>query len=803
MHCPLRLPHLVCGLLLGLPAAVSAQGDDSLIGSLQADYKRAELNLNEALRTTDDAEACRLFRLSSDQFTSVASALKSAAFKVDLRTGAGAILLDLAKDARTNSNAAGAGAYRICPKEPDPPADTTPRRDVLGELSERYDINKDLWNAINASGTKDPAVFAGYLERVRGNREREPETLRRLAKAEADAKKQPPRQPVPGTRLAVMPAPGTTFRECTGCPEMVVLRPGSIDVGIIVAGSSAQGFRATIDRPLAIGVHEVTIDEWESCVADGGCGGFRPPLPAWARGTAARPVINISFAQAEAYAAWLSEKTGQAYDLPSEAEWYLANGGTRIPHAAANLSNVPGKQGADLYEFTSPVGSFPAVNGVYDLVGNVDEWLADCAHSGYAGAPADGLPWIAGGNCSASPLRGGNYMSHPWRTEWKDRVLLSRVAGAEWLGFRVVRRGNAGAAVVATSSASGADAASARQDVLNTFGITATLPRGFVAKGADGTITDDRTLTKCTVQALRQRDYDVGAWVPTSVRGLLHELRITPPRDGSGGRIDTTTERLDGAVAHTATIVGSEWEGKDLTVVLHVRASEGHPTLAAVCRTRSAEDARVVVRSLRWRGEPTGGIQSPPVPPALLEWNAPVRKAPVRRVLSPVEIGNTAPVGHTLGAIAKSGLSLEMPGPDWVLNVDGDQIEASAVSLAYPTFVQCTIKAGTDNWKESHTRTDKFFESPLAKQTGHAPIAALRPRAQVGAPRMMDGATVRMAGIDLSRVYAQRYAAGHPGLSVLCYLDDNIHFNRNDLLDFAANVRWADEPEALAPSFRR
>src|SRR5258706_1559273 len=115
----------------------------------------------------------------------------------------------------------------------------------------------------------------------------------------------------------------------------------------------------------------------------------------WGRGQ--RPVVHVSWEDAQAFIAWLNERSGQHYRLPSEAEWeYAARAGSlaHFPwgeHYVGDLANGAGTAGADRYEHTAPVGSFPAnAWGLYDMVGNVEQWVADCYRESYLGAPGDG-----------------------------------------------------------------------------------------------------------------------------------------------------------------------------------------------------------------------------------------------------------------------------------------------------------------------------------------------------------------------------------------------------------------------------
>src|SRR5215510_12173514 len=120
----------------------------------------------------------------------------------------------------------------------------------------------------------------------------------------------------------------TEFKDCAGCPHMVVIPAGEFTMGSPPAEQQAEAqHRVTIAAPFAVSKFEITFDEWDACVNGGGCRGYRPDDEGWGRG--ARPVMNTSWEDAKAYAAWLGRKTGQPYRLLSEAEWeYAARAGT-------------------------------------------------------------------------------------------------------------------------------------------------------------------------------------------------------------------------------------------------------------------------------------------------------------------------------------------------------------------------------------------------------------------------------------------------------------------------------------------
>ena len=254
---------------------------------------------------------------------------------------------------------------------------------------------------------------------------------------------------------------GMKFQDCRYCPVMVVVPPDLFKMGSSAIEEGRQeneGPQRWVDisTPFAIGKYEVTFREWEACVKGGGCNRYLPDSEGWGRGR--RPVINVSWKDAQSYALWLSQKTGKRYRLPSEAEWeYAARAGTTGPfHMGSTIStNQANYAGEYIYgtgrkgiyrKKTMPVGSFPPnAFGLHDVHGNVWEWIEDCWHHGYAGAPGDGDPWItggaqlAGGDCFLRVVRGGSWDDTPDNLRSAARNSTAPGTRVNLNGFRVVR----------------------------------------------------------------------------------------------------------------------------------------------------------------------------------------------------------------------------------------------------------------------------------------------------------------------------------------------------------------------------
>jgi formylglycine-generating enzyme required for sulfatase activity/class 3 adenylate cyclase len=231
--------------------------------------------------------------------------------------------------------------------------------------------------------------------------------------------------PADDARLAIKPlaknlSPKTSFRECADCPEMVIIPNGSFVIG---SAESEKGHRSEegpqteikISRSFAIGKFEITFNNWDACVRNGGCR-HNPQDRGWGRGN--RPVFYVSWQDTQAYVKWLSKVTGHTYRLPSEFEWeYATRAGTKTPYW---WGKEIGKgratcEGCNDYEEnkTTPVGSFRANSfGLFDVHGNVWEWTSDCWNGTFAGAPTGGAAWTTG-NCDKRVLRGGSWGIKP------------------------------------------------------------------------------------------------------------------------------------------------------------------------------------------------------------------------------------------------------------------------------------------------------------------------------------------------------------------------------------------------------
>jgi formylglycine-generating enzyme required for sulfatase activity len=252
-----------------------------------------------------------------------------------------------------------------------------------------------------------------------------------------------------------MRRPARPFKDCPLCPQMTEIPAGMFTMGspetepMRIEQEGEQ--RMVLVPQFAIGTYEVTQAQWAACVADGGCsfkGAAVPPA------NGEEPVSGVSWRDASEYVGWLSAKTGKEYRLPSEAEWeYAARAGTQTPfwtgeRVFSMLANVDGTKSYNGSNVTSAagkpveVGSYrPNGFGIYDTIGNVQEWVEDC-FGVYSVAPNDGSPVLGATSQSSGcekVMRGGSWKSPPDAARSASRYWMhGRVRWGD-AGFRVAR----------------------------------------------------------------------------------------------------------------------------------------------------------------------------------------------------------------------------------------------------------------------------------------------------------------------------------------------------------------------------
>jgi len=287
----------------------------------------------------------------------------------------------------------------------------------------------------------------------------------------------PPTQPAPAASVAapaskpapslsVGPAPtiaaddpgGEVFKECDHCPEMVVVPAGKTMLGSPIGESGRQTTEMTphevdVAKPFAVGRATITFDEWDACLAEGGCANWQPGDYGFGRG--GRPVIFVSWSDAQSYVDWLKRKTGQPYRLLSEAEWeYAARGcldlkcpyapfwfGAITPEIAVYDSrhSYQGSPKAAPALKTAPAESGkPNPFGLYNILGNVRQWAADCWNATPSSAPSNGAP-VSTGDCTAHATRGGSWDDKPAELRAAARSWESADERSPYVGFRVAR----------------------------------------------------------------------------------------------------------------------------------------------------------------------------------------------------------------------------------------------------------------------------------------------------------------------------------------------------------------------------
>ena len=281
--------------------------------------------------------------------------------------------------------------------------------------------------------------------------------------------------------------PGSRFRDCRECPEMIVIPAGSFTIGAPPDEPGRQAdegprMKVTMARPFAASRYEITRRQYEAFLSatnhpvSGNCMTDRRKPGTWAldaetnvrdpgfRQSGDHPAACVNWNDAKAYVAWLNAKTGGGYRLLAEAEWeYLARAGSQTAYPWGSSINdgcrymngydqvILGKKGnlykdeavpfaacSDGYLNTSPVGSFaPNGFGIYDLIGNLGEWVEDCATPSYAALQSDGTN--APGDCSKRMVRGGSWGTQPRQLRSAERIRYKPTDVDDSIGIRVAK----------------------------------------------------------------------------------------------------------------------------------------------------------------------------------------------------------------------------------------------------------------------------------------------------------------------------------------------------------------------------
>ena len=285
---------------------------------------------------------------------------------------------------------------------------------------------------------------------------------------------------------AIAAEPAAPFRDCGDCPEMLRVPAGTFVMGTPTADPRAPATRAEsqavivrIPKPFALGRVEVTRREYRAFVTDSGydvpgaCRSWDEALGRfsedrsrdWARPGRPReprddhPVACVSWNDAKAYVRWLAHRTTKPYRLPSEAEWEYAaraGGSTLRPWGDAatdgcefaNLYDLSGRESyalgwepvrcRDGYPDVAPTGALRAnAYGLHDMLGNLAEWVEDCATDSYIGRPRDARAWVWAGGGTRRVQRGGSWVSPAERARSAYREAGEASERADYLGFRV------------------------------------------------------------------------------------------------------------------------------------------------------------------------------------------------------------------------------------------------------------------------------------------------------------------------------------------------------------------------------
>jgi formylglycine-generating enzyme required for sulfatase activity len=329
---------------------------------------------------------------------------------------------------------------------------------------------QEAWESANSSASEES--YQGYLDTYPKGRyatlaqgritklknEAAQQAAQQAAQTRAQQAKQEREAAAQQAALARAEAemrPGKVFKDCPDCPELVILPAGSFTMGSSKGGDESPAHSVTIRQPFALGKTEITRGQFAAFVnatsydAGNECYVFEGAK--WEKRSGrnwrnpgyqqddSHPVACINWNDAKAYAEWLSRKTGKSYHLPTEAEWEYAcrAGGQHEYCGSDNIDSIAwyGRKNGDT---THPSAQKQAnAFGLYDMSGNVWEWVDDSYHDSYSGAPTDGTTWSGDG--AKRVLRGGSWDSNPGSTRSASRNYRTPASRDFDFGFRVAR----------------------------------------------------------------------------------------------------------------------------------------------------------------------------------------------------------------------------------------------------------------------------------------------------------------------------------------------------------------------------
>lgn len=235
---------------------------------------------------------------------------------------------------------------------------------------------------------------------------------------------------------------GMIINDCADCPEMVVVPAGSFEMGSehVIFERESPVHRVTLGT-FAIGRTEVTQSQWQAVM------GSKPSRLDYCGSIC--PIFKVSWEDAQEFIRRLNAKTGKKYRLPNEAEWeYACRAGSRNEYCGddnvANVANYFDVTKGHLTQKNRPADAERVAKkasnawGLHDMSGNLNEWVQDCWHENYDGAPTDGSAWTTG-NCEIRVIRGGSWLNLPQNVRATSRFRAHKTEAKSTIGFRLVR----------------------------------------------------------------------------------------------------------------------------------------------------------------------------------------------------------------------------------------------------------------------------------------------------------------------------------------------------------------------------